>query len=166
MILPCGHIPGAREPEGTPPQDSMRMCYACAHLYSECPVCKRLIESRRKIHRGYLSPFMLSVCALIQTLIPALNIKWVFEHSACFVRDIPPPEYASGCMMILAIIFALIFVGILGMRVASEDGRSHLSSRLYSTLTLMSFFFSLSSGVMFLGYAQPDFNAASLYAHC
>jgi len=35
MILPCGHTPGAKEPVGTPPQDSMRMCYACSHLHSE-----------------------------------------------------------------------------------------------------------------------------------
>ena len=125
------------------------------------PVCKRLIEARRKIYRGHLSPFMLSACALVQMLIPVLNIKWVYMHSACFVRDIPPPEYAPGCIMLLIIIFALMAVGILGMRVASADGSSHIAARLYRVLTMLSFLFSLSSGVMFLGYAMPDFNAVS-----
>ncbi len=82
-------------------------------------------------------------------------------HSACFVRDIPPHEYAPGCIMLLLIIFALMGIGLLGMRVASVDGSSHFAARLYRTLTAMSFLFSLSSGVMFLGYAMPDFNAVS-----
>ena len=94
-------------------------------------------------------------------LIPVLNIKWVYMHSACFVRDIPPHEYAPGCIMLLLIIFALMAIGLLGMRVASVDGSSHFAARLYRTLTAMSFLFSLSSGVMFLGYAMPDFNAVS-----
>ena len=72
-----------------------------------------------------------------------------------FVRDIPPPEYANGCIMLLFITFSLMAVGLLGMHVASEDGRSHFAARLYRTLTMMSFLFSLSSGFMFLGYAQP-----------
>ena len=38
MMLPCGHMPGSKEPMGTSSQDSMRMCYACSHLYNECPV--------------------------------------------------------------------------------------------------------------------------------
>ena len=37
MMLPCGHMPGSKEPMGTSSQDSMRMCYACSHLYNECP---------------------------------------------------------------------------------------------------------------------------------
>jgi hypothetical protein len=50
MILPCGHTPGAREPVGTPPQDSMRMCFACSHLHSEWYV------------RSVLVLFLLCVC--------------------------------------------------------------------------------------------------------
>ena len=161
MILPCGHIPGVNEPQNTPIQDSMRMCFACSHLHSECPVCKRLVENRRKIHRGHLSPFVLSLCALVQMLIPVMNIKWVFMHSACFVRDIPPHEYAPGCIMILVCVFALMMIGFLGMKVASTDGSSTYFAKMYTLLSLVSFVFSLSSGIMFLGYAQPDFNAVS-----
>ena len=84
MMVPCGHMPGSKEPHGTPPQDSMRMCYACSHLHNECPVCKRLIEDRKKINHGFYSSFMLAICCLVQMLIPAVNIKWIYKHSACF----------------------------------------------------------------------------------
>jgi hypothetical protein len=75
-----GHKPGSLEPLNTPPQDSMRMCYACSFLHNECPVCKRLIEGRKKINYGYYSSCMLAICCLIQMLIPAVNIKWIYKH--------------------------------------------------------------------------------------
>jgi hypothetical protein len=161
IILPCGHRPGSKEPASTPPQDSMRMCFACSHLHTECPVCQRLVEDRQKVNFGYYSSFLLAVCCIVQMLIPALNIKWVYQHSACFVRDIPPEEYSNGCSMLLGLLFVLMSIGIMGMQVASSDGRDQRVATWYRFLAACSCVLTLMSGLMFWYYAQPDFNAVS-----
>jgi len=149
MLLPCGHMPGSKEPEETPQQDSLRMCYACSHMHSECPVCKRLIESRKKINNGYYSSFLLALCCIVQMLIPSVNIKWIYQHSACFTRDIPPEEYSNGCMVLLIILFILMSIGVLGMSVASTDGRDKRAAYVYRLLSQISCFLTGLTGMMF-----------------
>jgi hypothetical protein len=149
VLLPCGHMPGSKEPEGTPSQDSLRMCYACSHMHTECPVCKRLIESRKKINNGFYSSFLLALCCIVQMLIPAVNIKRIHKHSACFTRDIPPEEYSNGCMALLLILFLLMSVGVLGMSVASGDGREKRAAYVYRRLSQISCFLTGLTGLMF-----------------
>jgi hypothetical protein len=94
-------------------------------------------------------------------LIPAVNIKWIYQHSACFVRDIPPQEISNGCYFLLFMLFVLMSVGVLGMSVASADARDKSKAFLYRILTAISCFFTLILGLMFWVYAQPDFNSVS-----
>ena len=56
QLLPCGHVPGSDEAEDQDPETSLCMCFACSHAHSECPICKRLVEERKRIHEASWAP--------------------------------------------------------------------------------------------------------------
>ena len=70
-------------------------------------------------------------------------------------------EYSNGCMILQVILFVLMSIGILGMSVASNDGRDPRLAKLYRMCTACSCVLTLMSGIMYWVYAQKDFNPIS-----
>ena len=64
-------------------------------------------------------------------------------------------------MLLLFILFVLMSIGVLGMSVASSDGRDVQFASFYRIASAVSCLLTMISGLMFWVYSQPDFNAVS-----
>eukprot|EP00943_MAST-04B_sp_MAST-4B-sp1_P004116 g4116.t1 len=149
MFLPCQHIPGHGEPLQIPMNESNKMCYACSLAFDECPQCKRVIEKRVKVHRGSLTPLVLAIISFLQMTLPAVCAKWNFMHSACLQRDIDPIVTTSGCNLLLAICVVMLFLGLLGIRIADKSLEMKKYINLYLFLTALG---AIYSGTVFIAY--------------
>ena len=150
MFLPCQCIPGHDEPSQISKNESNRMCYACSHSFDECPQCKRAIEKRVRVYRGNLPPLCLSIVSFLQMTLPAVCAKWNFMHSACLQRDIEPVTTTVGCNFLLAMCITMIFVGLLGIRVADKPLEMEKYIHIYIFMTIFGVFYC---GLLFSAYA-------------
>ena len=149
MFLPCLCIPGHDEPSQISKNESNRMCYACSHSFDECPQCKRAIEKRVKVYRGNLPPLCLAIVSFLQMTLPAVCAKWNFMHSACLKRDIEPVTTTAGCNFLLTMCIIMIFVGLLGIRVADKPLEMKKYINLYIFMTVVGVVYC---GLLFFAY--------------
>jgi hypothetical protein len=150
MFLPCGHVPGYGESKSISIQQSNKMCLPCSKAFEECPICKRVIEKRKKVFRGNLPPVILAVISFLQMVLPAICAKWNFMHSACLKRDVEPQVTTNGCTFLLFSCGAMLLLGVVGIQVAEKPSERPGLVKVYRIATIFWAIYCAFIGLQYL----------------